>query len=245
MLGRPALEQAIALLRTPTAARAMQAAPLPSDVGFLLRVLARDREAEAMAIKRCGRSIETIRDAAEFYAGEIMFAPQASAYRALASAPDASRDQLRTNMGLLLRWLHPDHRNTVERINYFERVVQAWELLSSPERRAEYDRRVAIASATAPQRAMAVAAGGRAPFFETTGQARSGRQAMRGSLRRWRRYALTTVILAGLAWLFVNRDRLNEYFDTDWLFGAASAPVLLAQATGEFDRSVDGGVAQP
>ena len=228
MQGRPALEQAIHLLRTPAVARTMQANPLPSDIGFLLRVLARDPEAENMAVERSGRSIETIREAAEFYAAEIMFAPQASAYRALAAPPGASRDQLRAHMGLLLRWLHPDHRNTVEKHAWFDRVVHAWELLSSAERRADYDRRIAVAAV--PARGPAISAASRAPFFATTRPARPARQPARRTGRRLMRLALLAIVLAGLVWIFVDRDSLEEHLDLDWLFGAARGRTVLAGA---------------
>ncbi|REJ04127.1 molecular chaperone DnaJ [Microbacterium bovistercoris] len=61
----------------------------------------------------------------------------ASAYEVLGVAPDASDDDLRRAFRLQLRRTHPDTGGDAA---VFVRVQRAWELVSTPETRAAYDR---------------------------------------------------------------------------------------------------------
>ena len=49
-----------------------------------------------------------VRLAATFFIEQILFAPHADSYRVLGASPQASASELRRNVALLLRWLHPD-----------------------------------------------------------------------------------------------------------------------------------------
>lgn len=138
-----ALEQAIYLLLMPAAVRQFRQAPLPEDVRLLLRILADDGEAQATAVEICGKPAATIVSAAEFYTKEILFAPGATAYRALGCEPRATRDDLRANMILLMRWLHPDTANGPRDGDLFEKVRRAWQIMRSDEGRAAYDQGLA------------------------------------------------------------------------------------------------------
>ncbi len=49
-----------------------------------------------------------MRQAATFFIEQILFAPNADSYRVLGASTSASAGELRRNVALLLRWLHPD-----------------------------------------------------------------------------------------------------------------------------------------
>ena len=49
-----------------------------------------------------------IREAAGFFVEQILLFPGADSYRVLGASPEATNRELRRNMSLLLRWLHPD-----------------------------------------------------------------------------------------------------------------------------------------
>ena len=127
----------------PAAVRQFRQAPLPEDVRFLLRILADDGDAQADAVEISGKPVATIVSAAEFYAKEILFAPDATAYRALGCEPRATRDDLRANMVLLMRWLHPDTASGPRDSDLFERVKHAWQITQSDRGRAVYDQELA------------------------------------------------------------------------------------------------------
>jgi curved DNA-binding protein CbpA len=54
--------------------------------------------------------------------------------------PHADSSELRRNMALLLRWLHPDRTQNGGHSVFVQRVTRAWNDLKSDERRATYDR---------------------------------------------------------------------------------------------------------
>src|SRR5690606_25753044 len=104
-----ALELAIGLLQLPSRARALRDAPLPRDVDVLLNIVAGEEHVRADAARQTGLTESKVGDAASFYIEQILLHPDADSYRALGASAEASNDQLRRNMALLLRWLHPDH----------------------------------------------------------------------------------------------------------------------------------------
>ena len=126
MGSRPALKLAFDLLDFPSQVRAMRKAPLPSDVVFLLRIAAGDQEATQEAVRASGRPLRSVRDAAGFYIEQILLFPDADSYRVLGEMPSASNTELRRNMALLLRWLHPDVDPRGERSIFAARVTRAW-----------------------------------------------------------------------------------------------------------------------
>lgn len=135
-----ALAQALDLLRTPSLAGRYRTATLPSGVSLLIRLAGEDAEAEKEALARCrGRSIETIREAARFYIAQILFDPRADAYRTLGLDSYATREELRSNMALLLRWLHPDKDISGEHAVFVGRIISAWDRLKTEDRRTDYD----------------------------------------------------------------------------------------------------------
>ena len=197
MLKEAALDQALQLSLIPSLVRTMQSSPLPSGMDLLLAVLAGDRAAEQTAERSSGKPLKTIRSAAEFYAEQILFAPSASAYRTLGAEVDASRAQLRTHLALLVRWLHPDNGLSQDNGEYLDRVMRAWRILRSAERRADYDRALRALAAAHASASAYDAARVSAPFFRTQVVVPSA-SACRRRLRL-RRFLLYAIGLAAVA----------------------------------------------
>lgn len=146
-----ALRLAIDLLHVPSQVRYFRSDPLPEDLLLLLRIAAADADAEAEAARLTGRPRDVVRQAATFFIEQILLFPQADSYRVLGARPDTTSAELRRNMALLLRWLHPDKDQKGDRSVFATRVTRAWEDLKTSERRRAYDaaRRV---SSRAPNR---------------------------------------------------------------------------------------------
>jgi hypothetical protein len=134
-----ALRMAVDLMLIPSRVRSLRTAPLPHGVPFLLRVAANDEEATREAIVLTGRPPETLRAAASFFIEQILLRPGADSYHILGAGPDATASQLRQNLALLLRWLHPDVSENAQRSIFVTRVTTAWNDLKTPEKRAAYD----------------------------------------------------------------------------------------------------------
>jgi hypothetical protein len=147
MLDRMALKIAIGLMHVPSQVRLFRSEPLPDGVLMLLRIAAGDEEAETMAVDLTGRSREIVRQATRFFIEQILFAPEADSYRALGANPRASPSELRRNVALLLRSLHPDVDRRGERSIFVGRVTTAWNNLKTPERRTAYDNQLLNAHA--------------------------------------------------------------------------------------------------
>src|SRR4029079_6565261 len=130
---------AIDLIRAPANIKRVRAASLTKDVGTLLAIAAGDEAALTNAKKATGRSAQSLQEAAGFYIEQIMLHADADHYRVLGSQRGASVSELRRNMALLMRWLHPDHKIASGRTVFATRVSRAWNELKSEERRAAYD----------------------------------------------------------------------------------------------------------
>jgi hypothetical protein len=135
----PALRLAFDLMHFPSQVRVIRAAPLPDDLLMLLRVAAGDEAITGEAAQLAGRSRERVREAAGFFIEQILLFPEADSYRVLGARPEAANGELRRNMALLLRWLHPDLDRQGEGSVFAGRVTRAWNDLKTPERRAAYD----------------------------------------------------------------------------------------------------------
>jgi len=144
-----ALRVAVDLMLIPSRVRSLRTGPLPHGVPFLLRIAANDGEATREAIVLTGKSPETLRAAAAFFIEQILLRPGADSYHILGVGPDATASQLRQNLALLLRWLHPDVSENAQRSIFVTRVTTAWNDLKTPEKRAAYD--IAHASGEAEQ----------------------------------------------------------------------------------------------
>ena len=134
-----ALGVAIDLLHVPSRVRLVRAGPLPMQVLDLLRVAAGDEEAIHQATEITGRSRDVVCEAVAFFIEQILLSPEADSYRILGASPEATSAELRRNMALLLRWLHPDLDRRAERSIFVTRVTRAWNDLKTLDRRAAYD----------------------------------------------------------------------------------------------------------
>jgi hypothetical protein len=164
-----ALKIALDLVRVPWRVRLLKAEDLPEGVPLLLRIAAGDREAEAAAVALSDRPAEAVREAAAFYIEQILLCPEADSYRVLGASPHADSGELRRNMALLTRWLHPDLDRHGERAIFVGRITKAWNDLKTPERRAAYDDRKRRQHAAS----------------SVNGQARRVRRRLQNDLRPW------------------------------------------------------------
>lgn len=143
MVDATALKVAIDLLHVPSRVRPMRSAVLPGGMPTLLEVAAGDAEAASRVAELTGRTQAVVRDAATFFVEQILLAPESDSYRVLGAEPKATSSELRRNMALLLKWLHPDmERNGsghADRSMFAGRVTLAWDDLKTEERRTAYD----------------------------------------------------------------------------------------------------------
>ena len=130
---------AIDLMRAPANVRRVRSAPLPKDVNKLLAIAAGDETVLSEAKAGTNRPGTSLREAAGFYIEQILLHPDADHYRVLGVQPGAAITELRRNMALLIRWLHPDQNNGAERSVFVARVTRAWNELKNEDRRAAYD----------------------------------------------------------------------------------------------------------
>jgi hypothetical protein len=135
------LNVAIDLMHFPTQVRRLRSLPLPEGVLSLLRIVAGDEEFLIQAVQSSGRSREVVREAAAFFVEQILLFQGADSYRVLGASREATNRELRRNMTLLLRWLHPDLDPRGERSVFTARVARAWNDLKTQERRAGYDQK--------------------------------------------------------------------------------------------------------
>ena len=135
-----ALEWALALFRAPGERYVLRCRPLPAGMDDLLGVAAGVMPDElAQAARAFGETDARIREAAQFYAREVLFFPQADAYRVLGVSADASMEQIKAHHRLLQHWLHPDRLHSQEDAIFASRVNGAWNRLRNAERRSTYD----------------------------------------------------------------------------------------------------------
>ena len=139
MGGATAVKVAIDLVHVPSRVRNVRSEPLPDGVLTVLRIASGDEGAAIEAAQAAGRSRGLVREAAAFYIEQILLSPDADSYRVLGADRTASASDLRRNMALLLKWLHPDMDRKGDRSMFAGRVTTAWDNLKTPDRRAAYD----------------------------------------------------------------------------------------------------------
>ena len=136
-----ALKVAIDLLHVPSRLRHVRLDRLPLKMITVLRIAAGEEEAIAHATAALDRPRRVLEDAASFFIEQVLFDPDADSYRVLGAESQASTTDLRRNMALLLRWVHPDLDKNGARASFAVRVSRAWDDLKTPERRDAYDLR--------------------------------------------------------------------------------------------------------
>ena len=142
MEGVAAFRLAIDLLHFPARARSLRSKSLPDGISEVIRVASGDEKAVEQAAVAVGRPKELVREAAEFYVEQVLLYRGADSYRVLGAKPDASHEELRRNMSLLLKWLHPDGGRHGVRAVFASRVSDAWNNLKTKDRRDNYNRSV-------------------------------------------------------------------------------------------------------
>lgn len=129
-----ALRAAIDLFHLPSQIRAVRARPLPKGTKLLLRLAVGDAEAMREAEIFSDRPQSAIRQAAIFFIEQILLDPGADEYRTLGLDHTATISELRTNMALLLKWLHPDLSNDTPKSTMARQVIQAWKQVNASEK---------------------------------------------------------------------------------------------------------------
>jgi hypothetical protein len=145
MAGADALFVALTMLETPRSVKLAQSSRLPPGVTFLLEIAAGEAQAVSQASKMTGRSQGALRTAASFFIEQVLLQPGGDSYRVLGCNNGAPIGELRRNMALIMRWLHPDvtaHGSAdghMDRSIFANRITQAWGSIKTEERRASYD----------------------------------------------------------------------------------------------------------
>ena len=103
-----ALAAAISMLERPHAAKLAWSSRLPEGVTFLLEIAAGEAPALGNAAQLTGRTEATLQKAAGFFIEQVLLSPDGDSYRILGSDRGAPLAELRRNMALIMRWLHPD-----------------------------------------------------------------------------------------------------------------------------------------
>jgi hypothetical protein len=231
---------ALELARQPSLAAAVRRRPLPrSGMLDLIRIA-------GGCVKTCGetarltrKSPALIKQAAEFYLQHALFGPEANSYRVLGVSADAPQKQLREHMLWLMRWLHPDHNHGDWETIFATRVLEAWDNLKSPERRARYDhdrlrhdtRRAHRALRRGKRRPMTGSHPRGLPWIAVPIDA-----APRSAGRRWASVALALLLVAGLAMFLVSGANLSTIAPLaaiDWSKTESSEPVRSSAAEAE------------
>jgi len=135
-----AVKVTIDLIHVPSRVRHQRSLPLPAGVPIVLGIAAGDEGALSETSTAIDRPRELIRKAAAFFIEQILLSPDADSYRVLGANRTATASELRHNMALLIRFVHPDASQQDPRSIFAGRVTQAWEDLKTPERRASYDK---------------------------------------------------------------------------------------------------------
>lgn len=135
-----ALEWALALAKAPSERLLLRQRALPEGIERVLQIAAGHSDSlleEAAA--RTGESRASVLDAVRFYLREVLFHPEADAYRVLGLSRNADPAQIKLHHRLLQHWLHPDRQTSEWDAAFAARVNAAWHQLRDAGRRRAYD----------------------------------------------------------------------------------------------------------
>lgn len=175
-----ALKAALELLRLPSQVRVARNRPLPAQTVILLRIAARDHEAEHDAARLTGQHSDACRQAAIFFIEQVLLGPGSNSLRILGFNGPAPLHQLRRHMALLLKWLHPDTASDEPRSTMARRVIEAWNELKAHAREREEPLR--LTTEDSPQASNSSIA----PSIWKTDASRRGRTNSQPLARGWR-----------------------------------------------------------
>jgi hypothetical protein len=150
-----ALAAAISMLERPHAAKLARSSRLPEGITFLLEIAAGEAPALGKAAQLTGRTEATLQKAAGFFIEQVLLSPDGDSYRILGSDRGAPLAEMRRNMALIMRWLHPDlasdaSSSLLDRSLFASRITQAWETVKTDERRTAYN--TSLAAKQSPPR---------------------------------------------------------------------------------------------
>lgn len=146
-----ALDWALALARAPGERHALRQRPLPAGMEALLQIAGGSHAAAiAEAATHAGITPAELVEAARFYLRQMLFFPEADAYRVLGLSADASEDQIKHHHRLLQQWLHPDRPSSDWDTAFAARVNAAWSQLRTSARRKAYAATLPATAAATP-----------------------------------------------------------------------------------------------
>jgi hypothetical protein len=134
-----ALDLALALYRAPDQRFALHELELPPDVGIVMQLASAPRPLLTETAAAIGENEATVVEAARFYLQQMLFQPDADAYRVLGLRRDVAQERIREHFHWLQRWLHPDRRGEDWESLFTSRVNWAWGQLRNDAARAAYD----------------------------------------------------------------------------------------------------------
>ena len=229
---------ALELTRQPSLAAAIRRRPLPRrGMLELIRIAGGCAKTCCEPARLTRKSPELIKQAAELYLQQALFGPEADSYRVLGVSADAPQKLLREHMLWLMRWLHPDHNHGDWETIFAARVLEAWDNVKSPERRARYDRlrhgtrRAHRASRRGKRRPMTGSHPRSLPWIAVPIDA-----APRSAGRRWASVALALLLVAGLAIFLISGANLSSIpplAAIDWSKAESGDPLRSSAAEAE------------
>ncbi len=145
-----ALKVAISLYLLPAQLPKIKKSPLPKGIESLILIAIGDEKEIQKGVLETQRSKETVKQAAQSFIENILLSSNADSYRILGANSTTRNDELRRNMALMIRYLHPDiSQNTNP--DLISRVTNAWSDLKTTEKREAYDRQYLLKLKATPQ----------------------------------------------------------------------------------------------
>lgn len=139
MQASEAVRVAVDIVQAPSRVAFVRAGALPKGIDDVLQIAAGDDAVILRVSSETGRTRERIVEAATFFIEQVMLVPEADSYRILGGTASTPTAELRRNMALLMRWLHPDSRLGQDRSVFASRISRAWDDVKTDERRTAYD----------------------------------------------------------------------------------------------------------
>lgn len=240
-----ALDQALALQRSPQLRHLLQRRPLPDGLPEVIRLAAGREPALAAAAEALRVSPPQLLEAVRFYLQQLLFADHGDAYRTLGVRADATADEIRQHYRWLQNWLHPDRQRDEWNAVYAARLNQAWAQLRTAEAREQYD---AARGAHAADLAASAAPVAWAPAAHAGVPAPAPPPVRRA--QTWRPYALAAAALvAGAAWWWLAPDAAPDPVNVPTTAIEASppsaAPAQVGEPAGSLQLALASGLRPP